>query len=315
MIDRARVALNPLQLAATADGWFDFARMPPIDVVLEQVAAAGFRAAHTSPAPDTSPDQYARRLAAHGLQAGPGYLALPWSDAAATRDAAVERLRLEAARLRDCGATSVFVALDVDLAGVRFRSPAVGRLASRDRLDAIGAALDRLAEGVREFGLVPALHQHIGTWIETEDELRGVLDAAPSLAFGPDLGHLAWARADITALTRDYAERIGGVHLKDLRTAVLDHALADGLDYPATVRAGLWAEPGFGDAPLGPQLDGLIGAETWIVVEVDHAATADPFESIRRCGRWLDQATRVSDQPSGSSSNPENASSATPSGS
>jgi hypothetical protein len=46
-----------------------------------------------------------------------------------------------------------------------------------------------------------ALHPHVGTWIETEQEMESVLAAVPNTAlrFRPDTGHLTWAGMDAVA--------------------------------------------------------------------------------------------------------------------
>ena len=39
------------------------------------------------------------------------------------------------------------------------------------------ASYDRIGEAMRAEGVRPALHPHVGTWVETERECRAVLDA------------------------------------------------------------------------------------------------------------------------------------------
>jgi inosose dehydratase len=67
------------------------------------------------------------------------------------------------------------------------------------------------------------------------------------IGFGPDTGHLCWAGIDPAALIRRYADRIGGIHIKDCFPDYLDPAAREGLNYhqvEATKR--LWTEPGRG---------------------------------------------------------------------
>ncbi len=122
-----------------------------------------------------------------------------------------------------------------------------GRLASV--VDGIGASCRAmLAEGVR-----PALHPHVGGWVETEVEVRTVLDelGRDLLAFGPDTGHMSWAGMDVPQVLGDYAERIVAVHLKDTFDAGIRRAKSDQLDYQrATMAGSIWAEPGTGQVDL-----------------------------------------------------------------
>ncbi|MFI6681590.1 hypothetical protein [Kribbella sp. NPDC050470] len=64
-------------------------------------------------------------------------------------------------------------------------------------VDGVGVA----AEAITSEGVTPALHPHVGSTIETEPEIRAVLDAVPAsiLSFGPDTGHLAWAGTSRTS--------------------------------------------------------------------------------------------------------------------
>ena len=65
--------------------------------------------------------------------------------------------------------------------------------------------------------LRPLHHSHVGGVFETEDEIVQLLDTlGPDIiGVGPDTGHLQWASVDPAAFTRRYADRIGGIHIKD----------------------------------------------------------------------------------------------------
>ena len=54
------------------------------------------------------------------------------------------------------------------------------------------------AQAITAEGLTPCFHPHVGSWIETEHEVRTLLDAvdARDLSFGPDTGHLFWGGSD-----------------------------------------------------------------------------------------------------------------------
>jgi inosose dehydratase len=101
------------------------------------------------------------------------------------------------------------------------------------------------------------------------------------------MGHLAWAGADAVQLVRDYADRVAGVHIKDLDLGIAAQAKREDWDYRKTVRAGLWAEPGHGNADV----DAFIAAlpddfDGWLIIEVDRGAQETPEESVRQCGEW-----------------------------
>src|SRR4029078_10107476 len=98
-----------------------------------------------------------------------------------------------------------------------------------------------------------ALHPHVGGWVETEHEVRTVLDAVGEdlLAFGPHTRHMFSAGMDVPAVLRDYADRIVGVHLKDTFAAGVARARADDLDYGTATEPGrICAEPRLADGDL-----------------------------------------------------------------
>jgi inosose dehydratase len=135
---------------------------------------------------------------------------------------------------------------------------------------------------MRAEGVTAALHPHVGGWVETEHEVRTVLDAVGPdlLAFGPDTGHMAWAGMDVPAVLRDYADRIVGVHLKDTFAAGIARAGAQGYDYTEATRPGrIWAEPGLGDVDLTGCVAALPAGFTGdLMIEVDV-----PSLPVREC--------------------------------
>lgn len=284
-----RIAINPLQWIATDDGWIDPALAPSLDDQLRFISEAGIRAVHSAvPAGMTSRD-YAARLKDYGLAAAPGYIAVLLSDDPAQKKMIEERIRNISREHAELDVPTVFLAMGMDKEAARVRRPGVGYDFDADRLNRARDLLASAAETVRSFGITPALHPHVGTWVETDEETRFVLDSVDSsvLAFGPDMGHLAWAGADPARLIRDYADRVAGVHVKDYQQAVLDQAKTQEWDYRRTVRAGIWAEPGHGSNDL----DGVLTAlpadyDGWLVMEVDRGAQATPEESVRLCAEW-----------------------------
>jgi inosose dehydratase len=128
-----------------------------------------------------------------------------------------------------------------------------------------------------------ALHPHVGSRIEVEDDVRAVLDltAGTSLYFGPDTGHLYWAGMDPATIMSDYSDRIIAVHLKDVDPFARAAAIANGDDYSAATNTRhVWTEPGRGAidfdavfAALPTHFDG------WFVIEVDVPNAGSPAES------------------------------------
>jgi inosose dehydratase len=150
----------------------------------------------------------------------------------------------------------------------RITHPAVGQGFDPDRLKTVVDGIALCSRAMLDEGITAALHPHVGGWVETEHELRTVLDdVGPDLlAFGPDTGHMAWAGMDVPAVLRDYSDRTVGVHLKDIFAGG-----ATDLDYADATRTGRkWAEPGLGQVDLDACLAAFpAGFDGDYMIEVD----------------------------------------------
>jgi inosose dehydratase len=140
-------------------------------------------------------------------------------------------------------------------------------------------------------GVVPCLHPHVATWIETPQETETVLRGVDPgvLMFGPDTGHLAWAGADPAAFIEKHLDRVGAVHLKDVRHAVGHESRQEALDYRDTVAKNVWTEPGRGDVDFDAVLEVLSRFDGWYVIEVDLADQPTPRETAEVSAQWVKQ--------------------------
>lgn len=77
--------------------------------------------------------------------------------------------------------------------------------------------LNDTSKMLADMGLVPALHQHTGTCIETRDEVYAVLDAVDAryVKFGPDVGQLQKGGSDPVQVVKDFLPLVRHMHLKD----------------------------------------------------------------------------------------------------
>jgi len=296
MSDRAagpgndRIALNPIQWIATHDGWLDPALSPPPERLLGLVKEAGFNTIMAEVPAGWSVRQYQDALDGHGLGLAPGYFASRSDGLDGMQDEVVRAGAAVARQHAELGLHDVGLALAMNKDAPRVIRPARGTDSDEARLGALVALIKRIGEAMRAEGVRPALHPHVGTWVETERECRAVLDAVEpdSLGFLPDTGHLAWAGADVVKLITDYAGRLAFVHVKDCRLTVAGQGRALGWTYQQTVTAGLWAEPGRGELPLTAILDALPdGFGGALVVEVDRPDIGGPAESARASASWM----------------------------
>ena len=85
----------------------------------------------------------------------------------------------------------------------------------------LAANVERAAEAARERGYEPVFHHHTSTYVEGMPEIERFLEDT-DVALLLDSGHLLVAGGDPVTALRDWGERIGAVHIKDVRLDVLE---------------------------------------------------------------------------------------------
>lgn len=73
----------------------------------------------------------------------------------------------------------------------------------------------KFVETCRKYGLKAALHNHLGTVIENQQELDQFMKECPGAYLLLDIGHLACAGGDVCGTLERYYDRIAAIHFKD----------------------------------------------------------------------------------------------------
>src|SRR5262245_974484 len=91
-----------------------------------------------------------------------------------------------------------------------------------------------------------------------------------------DTGHYAFGGGDPAEALARYGDRVGYVHLKDVRRQALAEARAGGRSFFEAVRAGVFCELGRGDAGVEGVVRDLAarGYVGWCIVEQDRIVDA-----------------------------------------
>jgi inosose dehydratase len=180
----------------------------------------------------------------------------------------------------------------------RLAHPAVGADFSRDRLDLAIENCGIICEVLQSEGLRPLHHSHVGGVFETEEEITALLDGLGRdvIGFGPDTGHLRWAGIEPAILIQRYADRLGGIHIKDVFPDHLGRSDREPMSYQdLTATKRLWCEPGLGmvdfDAVLAALPDDYDGD---FMIEVDEPSGDSRFESHRLSYEWAARNLPVS---------------------
>jgi inosose dehydratase len=219
----------------------------------------------------------------------PGYFSADLDVPAAGLPALIDMAMRHARMHAELGLTEVFLASH--LSPTRKNAPAAGAGFDAGRLQLVIERTAAVAEAITAEGVTPCFHPHVGSWIETEHEVRALLDAvdAAILSFGPDTGHLYWAGMDPAAVIASYAQRVRAIHLKDVHQAAVSRARTQHDDYLAATAAGhVWTEPGRGDVDFGAVFAALPASyDGWFVVEVDVPDLPTKEESTAESACWI----------------------------
>jgi inosose dehydratase len=139
--------------------------------------------------------------------------------------------------------------------------------------------LDRLVDLAESRGIRPTLHPHVGTLIETRDEVLRVMNGSKA-PLCLDTGHLLIGGTDPAWLAREFPNRITHVHAKDVSTALAERVRSGELTYTDAVRQGIYVPLGTGDVDFASIVAVLTeaGYDGWYVLEQDTILSDVPAE-------------------------------------
>ena len=251
----------------------------PLETCLTEAREAGFVGIELGNKFPRHAAQLRPILDAHGLALISGW----YSGALCERDAAAEMiaLRPHLDLLKAMGCTVLIYA---ECTGTVHGSQGVPLSRRPVMAEAdwapFAARLTKLADIVAAEGVALCVHHHMGTRIQTSDEIDRMMnmtDDAVKLLL--DTGHATWGGANPAALARRHRARIGHIHCKDVRAGVMAQANAGDWSFLDAVIAGVYTVPGDGVVDLAAVLRELPGYDGWLVVEAEQdPAAANPLQ-------------------------------------
>jgi inosose dehydratase len=277
-------------------GQITWREVPEADV-LTDISVAGYEGAAPKLVPPRSAEETLRVYAEYGLVAAPPYLGAPFWERE-QRERIVARAREVARFAKALGCTELYVAAHgpYETRSGKTRQDVAGHVGSEDGLDdlqwaTLTATLNAVGEATLQEGVRACFHNHVGTVVETEEEMERLLASTdPALVFlGPDTGHLAWGGVDPVAFFRRHLERIKTAHLKDISAEVRRRGVAEGWGYRRFADGGIFQELGEGDVDLPGILNALrsVDFDGWVVVETDVTQLPTPRDSAVVSRRYL----------------------------
>lgn len=162
---------------------------------------------------------------------------------------------------------------------------------------------DRFCKGLNHLGKIAVergfklcFHHHMGTVVQTAEETdRMMANTDPRYVFlCYDTGHFTFAGEDPLAMLKKYGDRIGHVHLKDMRLPVVQKVREENWSFLDAVRAGAFTVPGDGDVEFDPIFKVLSENkyEGWLLVEAEQdPAKAEPFEYAVKARKYIREHT------------------------
>lgn len=253
----------------------------PLEVCLRESKLAGYSGTETGGKFPMDPDKLGPILERHGLELVSGW----FSGGLLEHTVDEEMVRMEA-QLRTFAALGAPVVVYAETTG-SVQSKQDVPVSKRPRLELAryreyGDKLSEVAERMAARGVPMAYHHHMGTVIETEDDVDALMQStSDSVGLTIDTGHLTFAGASIEGVVRRHAKRIRHVHCKDVRFDALQRVLQQDGSFLDGVLDGVFTVPGDGSIDFDAfcALLGEIGYAGWVVVEAEQdPAKANPLE-------------------------------------
>jgi len=247
-------------------GW-----QPEAATVLSQMQEVGLVA--TEFGPDgflpAEPEAKAKTLADKGLRAVGGFLPVVLHDPALDPVPGIEEA-IKGFTVAGAGTLVLAAATGTDGYDVR-------PVLDDDGWQVLLTNLDRLALLAGRSAITATLHPHVGTMVETADDVDRVL-AGSSIGMCLDTGHLLIGGADPVALAAEHAGRIRHTHLKDVDATWARRVQSGEVSYTDAVRQGMYRPLGQGDVDIAAIVGSLEGAgyHGWYVLEQDTMLAGPP---------------------------------------
>ena len=259
------------------------------DLVLQEIASAGLTATELGPRGflATEPAATRAQLASHGLTLVAGFVPAVLHRASRLDE---QLLLVEESARPLAGAGAEILVLAAETGSVGYESSLALNDDEWETFRRGVAAVEQI--GTRH-GLIVALHPHYGTLIESDAQVRRLLETT-SVPLCLDTGHLLVGGSDPFQIAKLAAERIAHVHLKDVDASMARRVRAGEIGYRDAVRDGLYRPLGEGSAEIESivRLLSDSGYAGWYVIEQDlvigtQVDAAGPLENATRSVRFL----------------------------
>ena len=296
MLDKNKVFLGIAPIGWTNDDMPDLGKENTFEQTVSEMALAGFTGSEVGSHYPTDPEVLKKAMDLRGMT-----ICNQWFSSFLISRPYEET---EEAFIRQCdfllkvGATCIGVSEQSYSIQGRLDQPIQSGkyVMNEEEWQKLTTGLNRLGKIAKIKGMKLTFHHHMGTVVQTEEEIdRLMAETDPkyvSLLF--DSGHLSFAGIDPEKVLMKHVSRVGHVHLKDLRKAVVEQSRKEGWSFLKGVRAGTFTVPGDGDVDFAPIFRILEDADYqgWVVVEAEQdPALANPLEYAMKARKYIAEHT------------------------
>ena len=137
--------------------------------------------------------------------------------------------------------------------------------------------LDAVEDLCHSMGLRQALHPHVGSLVETKEDMHKVMEAS-TCGWCLDTAHIARGDLDPSDFVDMAGDRIALVHIKDLNLDLGRKMVRHEIGFDAAIAERVFVPLGEGDLDLAGIVS-LLPQEVWWVLEQDQAVTELPDSS------------------------------------
>nr|WP_300144206.1 sugar phosphate isomerase/epimerase [Propionicimonas sp.] len=285
-MDRGRIAAQPVSWGINyLPGW---GRMLDAKKIVDDVKRLGLSAMEYQPGLFPEDAAAARKLFAEaGIRPAAGWI--PVALAKAERSEELATFRSSVQFLAELGAPIA----TIGVAGPSGDFESGVRLTEKEWTH-LGAGLDEIRAIAGEVGVEVAVHPHIGTAVESEEDIRRVLGTS-SVGFCYDAGHIACAGADPVEVAQLIADRTVHLHLKDVDMGIATRMMNGELGWAQAVGEGMFTALGQGSLDLAQILAAFRAYTGTVVIEQDirliedgSAPMQDPFKNMQVSMAYLE---------------------------
>lgn len=276
--------------------------------MLDGIAAAGYEGTEISAGGffPAEADDLRAELEKRNLQAASSYVALPIEEEGAL-DSMLQQVQTVGSLLASFGVSEIIIACNT----VPERLEVAGFVAadgSQGWTDAqwqrAASALETVAAHCKErFNLKTVFHHHTGTYVETPAEVERIMELTDPELVGLcfDTGHYHFGGGDVVSATKQYAERIGYLHIKDVWPDKLEKVRRERIHMRQAWAMDIFAELGRGAIDFPAFFDALRtqSYQGWMIVEQDSVGRSQrdpgwsPVESAKISRDYLRDVLQV----------------------